>query len=103
MAIRELLQIEIWSKRTSRIIASVVLLLCGIGLLWTYWATPREKRLARAAIAEADAITSPEGLPQKEFDVRYAGQKTRQRMPGLQLSRYEIESWHCWSKVMFRT
>jgi len=76
MNVRELLQTEIWSKRTSRIIALVVLLLCGIGLLWTYWATPREKRLARVAITKVDSITDPEGISQEDFDARYAEAKS---------------------------
>jgi hypothetical protein len=76
MTIREILRKDIWSKRTSRIIASAVLLLCGIGLLWTDWATPREKRLARVAMTKVDSITDPEGISQVEFDARYAEAKS---------------------------
>jgi hypothetical protein len=75
MNVHELLQKEIWNKRTSRIIALVVLLLCCTGLLWTDWATPREKRLARVAITKVDSITDPGGISQEDFDTRYAEAK----------------------------
>src|SRR6266487_3582836 len=70
--VSELLHKEIWTKRTSRIIALVALLFCCIALLWAGWTTPREKRLARVAIEKSDRITDPGSLSQAEFDVKYA-------------------------------
>ncbi|MCU1250227.1 MAG: hypothetical protein JWQ49_3256 [Edaphobacter sp.] len=70
--VSELLHKEIWTKRTSHIIALVALSFCCIALLWAGWTTPREKRLARVAIEKADRITDPESLSQAEFDVKYA-------------------------------
>jgi hypothetical protein len=71
----ELLHKEIWTKRTSRIIALVALSFCCIALLWAGWTTPKEKRLARVAIEKADLIKDPESLSQAEFDVKFSDAK----------------------------
>jgi hypothetical protein len=68
----ELLHKEIWTKRTSRIIALVALLFCCIALLWAGWTTPRKKRLARVTIEKADLITDPKSLSQAEFDAKFS-------------------------------
>jgi hypothetical protein len=68
----EVLSKEVWTKRTSRIIAVVAVALCCIALFWIGWTTPREKRLAIVVIEKADSITDPESLSQAEFDAEYA-------------------------------
>lgn len=60
MTLRELLRIEIWSKRTSRRLmigfAVVVVLLAVLDVTETRWITPAEGRTARAALAQIDRL-----------------------------------------------
>jgi hypothetical protein len=82
MNIRELLQIEIWSKRTTRGILkgfgiSVVALLVafvglkGLGYVSLHWLTSGEREAARGALSLIDSLQLQyaEG-DQKEFDTR---------------------------------
>jgi hypothetical protein len=65
MKIRELLQTEIWSKRTSRkilVVTGIVLgiLALGIGSLYEVnerWLTPREKSLAKGSVRADRRVT----------------------------------------------
>jgi hypothetical protein len=78
MKIRELLQTEIWSKRTSRkilVVTGIVLgiLALGIGSLYEVnerWLTPREKSLAKAAFAQIDALQDVASFSDEDFDAK---------------------------------
>jgi hypothetical protein len=85
MGIREVLQIEIWSKEASRKILKrtwKVLKYVGIGLgvlvagvalfvfVETHWLTARERSTGVTALAQVDALQNFDGMSDAEFDVK---------------------------------
>jgi hypothetical protein len=60
MKLRELLQIELWSKRTTRrILVGFVVAVIAFGVVFTVevkWTTPGERDAAKRALAELDAL-----------------------------------------------
>jgi gluconate kinase len=78
MNVRELLQIEIWSKRTTRKI--LVGLVTVIGLIvvgfWVWnkvelhWLTSSERKAARAALADVDSMEDAAPLTDQEWEAR---------------------------------
>jgi hypothetical protein len=78
MKIRELLQTEIWSKRTTRwilvgIVVGYGLILLG-GLAWNqvelHWLTPGERSAARLALGQIEALQNDGSLSDPEFETR---------------------------------
>jgi hypothetical protein len=72
MTLRELLQREIWSKRTTRRIWIVSACMAVLGLVvfgWhqldTHWLTPPERAAGRAALQEIEVL---EGASDQQFD-----------------------------------
>jgi hypothetical protein len=74
MKVRELLQTELWSKRTSRKIfvgfGIVIVLLCAWYALERYWLTPGERNAARAALVQIDGLQDFVSLSDQDFDAR---------------------------------
>jgi hypothetical protein len=76
MTIREILQIEIWSKRTSRRILIglgivVVLLVVGfivLNALDERWITPQERKAGRAALAQIEVLQNFDQMSDSEYD-----------------------------------
>ena len=76
MKVRELLQKEIWSKRTSQrilrvigIVGAVVGVVCVVGNgLDTYWMTPPERSAGRSALAEIDVLQNFRGMSDTDYD-----------------------------------
>ncbi|MGD0521600.1 MAG: hypothetical protein ABSA48_10130 [Terracidiphilus sp.] len=76
MKVRELLQIEIWSKRTVRKIFVGLGIIFGIfvlGLVFLFlaeqcWITPRERAAARVALAQIDALQNLNSVSDGDFD-----------------------------------
>jgi hypothetical protein len=74
MNVRELLQIEIWSKRTTRKIC------IGIGIVFVgfvswvsveqQWLTPGERSAARAALVQIDALQNLSSISDEDFKAR---------------------------------
>jgi len=63
MTLRDVLQIEIWSKRTTRRLMSGFLVVFGLWMLWGVgwavwgsWVTPFEKRAIRNALTETAKV-----------------------------------------------
>src|SRR5258708_2164631 len=72
MEIRELLQKEIWSKRTARkILIGFGIVAVGFVVLFAidrYWITPPERNAAKAALAQIDALQNPNHMSDAEYD-----------------------------------
>jgi hypothetical protein len=76
VTIRELLQIEIWSKKTSRKLLigfGIAFVVVGIGFVeWyainRYWITPGERTAGRAALAQIDALQNFNRMSDAEYD-----------------------------------
>ena len=76
MNVLELLQIELWSKRTSRkilivsgIVAALVLVAYGAGYgIEIHWLTRGEREAARAALQQIDALHDARSLSDEEFE-----------------------------------
>ncbi len=76
MDVRQLLQAEIWSKRTTRKVLTVTGFVFGFLLLGFFvwhevgesWVTPGERSAAKAALVEIDALQNAESMNGKEFD-----------------------------------
>jgi hypothetical protein len=76
MIIRDLLQIEIWSKRTSRKILIglgivVILLVVGVVVLNALderWITPPERKAGRAALAQIEVLQNFDQMSDSEYD-----------------------------------
>ncbi|SRR5260370_28687737 len=75
MEIRELLQTEIWSKRTSRKILIGIgvlfvgfVLWCAVYVVDKRWMTPGEHTAVRAALTQIDALQNFDGMSDAEFD-----------------------------------
>jgi ABC-type Na+ efflux pump permease subunit len=84
MKIRELLQYELWSKRTTRKILvgiGIVVAVVALGLgAWSVvsrvWLTPEERRAARIALKQVDALQSTGSLSNEEY-AKLDGQATK--------------------------
>jgi apolipoprotein N-acyltransferase len=78
MKVRELLQIEIWSKRTSRKILvwfGVVFGVLVVGFVSLYeierhWLTPGERSAAKVALAQIDGLQDFASLSDEDFNAR---------------------------------
>jgi hypothetical protein len=78
MKVRELLQIEIWSKKTTRkilIVSGIVLGIAAVGLGVLYevnlrWLTTRERNAAKVALAEIDGLQDFAPLSDQDFDTK---------------------------------
>ena len=78
MKVRELLQIEIWSKITSRKILvwfGIVIGVLVVGFVTLYeierhWLTTGERSAAKAAIAQIDGLQDFASLSDEDFDAR---------------------------------
>src|ERR1700693_230571 len=78
MKIREILQIELWSKRTSRKILvglGVVVAVLALGFFALYeveshWLTKGERIAAGVALQRIDALQSTDSLSDEEFRIR---------------------------------
>jgi hypothetical protein len=70
--ISQLLNKQLWSKRTSWIIFAVLLVGCVLALAFADWVTPRERRLVRETIDKADKVASPDVLSSLEFEKQSA-------------------------------
>jgi len=75
MNIRELLKIEVWSKRTTRKVVVVAIVVIGAARLglygWQYldrnWLTPGERSAASEALARIDKLREPRSLDENQF------------------------------------
>lgn len=72
MTIREILQIEIWSKRTSRkILIGLGIVVAGF-VVWFavdgHWITPPERNAARAALAQIEVLQNSKEMSNAEYD-----------------------------------
>jgi hypothetical protein len=74
MNVRELLQKEVWSKRTSRKVligfGTVVVGFCVWYALDRHWITPSERNAARAALAQIEVLQNSKEMSDAEYDVR---------------------------------
>src|ERR1017187_1806143 len=78
MKVRELLQIEIWSKRTSwkilvwlGIVLGVLVVVLGVVLaVEALWLTSGERKVASAALAEIDAMQNLVQVGGNDFEAR---------------------------------
>jgi hypothetical protein len=85
--VRELLQIEIWSKKALRRILVgfgifIVVLVIGFGVLYEvayHWLTPGERRTGSAVLAQIDAIQNLETMSRDDFEAREIGLPERMR------------------------
>jgi hypothetical protein len=111
MKVRELLQTELWSKRTTQrmlAVSAVVLavLLFGIFALDGVnrnWLTPGERKAAKAALTQLDALQDSGALSNKDFSekAKQAGRKiddahraawtTRDRTIVAELMDYQVD------------
>ncbi len=66
--ISQMLHKQLWSKKTSWIIFTVLLVGCGIAWLFADWVTPRERRVVQETITKADEVAGPEVLSSSEFE-----------------------------------
>ncbi|HEY4357562.1 MAG TPA: hypothetical protein VGN16_17550 [Acidobacteriaceae bacterium] len=74
MTVREVLQTELWSKRTSRkiligfgIVVAVLAVALGIE---RYWLTPSERNAGRSALAAIDGLQHAEDMSHEVFHAR---------------------------------
>ncbi len=78
MTIRELLQIEIWSERTTRKLLigfGIVVAAFGVGfVLWNTlderWITPPERKAASAALVQIEVLQNFNQMSDAEYDAR---------------------------------
>ena len=81
MELRELLQVEIWSKRTSRrILVGLKFVAIGLGVVvvgialwifvWTHWLTQGERSKGKIALVQVEALQSFDEMSDAEFDAR---------------------------------
>jgi hypothetical protein len=76
MTIRELLQIEIWSKRTSRkiliglgiVVVLLVIGFVGFNVLNERWITPSERKAGREALAQIEILQNFNRMSDSEYD-----------------------------------
>jgi hypothetical protein len=77
MTLREILQIELWSKTTSRKLLVWVGRVCGtvivVGGAWIavehFWTTPGERKAGRQALAQIDALQKFESMSGNDFSI----------------------------------
>jgi hypothetical protein len=85
MKFRELLQTEIWSKRTSQKIifwAGIVFVIASVGFgAWHFvevnWLTPWERSAGRVALTQIDALQDAGPLSDQEFEIRWKQAKEK--------------------------
>ncbi len=78
MTLREVLQIELWSKETSRRILVISGVLIGVLVLGslsfyeidTHWFSARERNAATAALKQVDVLQSFGSLSDQEFEAK---------------------------------
>lgn len=78
MTLREVLQIEVWSRKTSRkifVVSGILIVVLILGLLSLYevetrWLTARERSTARNALKQVDALQSFGSLSDQEFKAK---------------------------------
>jgi hypothetical protein len=74
MKIRELLQVEIWSKRTTRKILVGFAVVVGFLVAWQvlerYWLTPGERRAGKEAVVQIDAMQNLGLISDEDFDAK---------------------------------
>ncbi len=78
MSVRQLLQTEIWSNRTTRrmlvwsgtLLGFVIAVLAILILVERYWLTSGEQRAGRAALAQIDGLENFESMSVWEFDAK---------------------------------
>jgi hypothetical protein len=79
MQVRELLQTEIWSKRTSRRILVVIGIIAFVGFSFFeidgHWISWAERKTARAALTEIDALQSFGSMSEAEYKERLSHAK----------------------------
>ena len=81
MKFRELLQIEIWSKRTTRkILVGIGIVLAGYfawAAIWEYWISPGERSAGKEALIQIETLQKldPEAGKDFELGVQQARQK----------------------------
>ena len=96
MNIRELLQTELWSKRTTRKILVWSGLVFVVGFLalngWHFveihWLTRGERDAAKAALAEIDALQDAGPLSDEEFQVRLKAAEAKVKLAEEQPETY---------------
>jgi hypothetical protein len=87
MNVREILQNVFWSKKALRRIligfgVVVGVLVVGYRILYEvewHWVSPGERRTARAALAQIDAIQNVETISRDDFEARESGLKQKLR------------------------
>jgi uncharacterized protein HemX len=98
--LREALQIEIWSKRTSRkiliiggMVIALLLLAYGFGYeIEIHWLTQGEHDTARAALQQIDALQDARSLSDEEFEIlaKQAEAKVKAAEDSARTSRDEV-------------
>ena len=99
MKVRELLQIELWSKRTSRKILVGIGIVLGIGVVGfgalfafeRYWLTKGEQNAARTALVQIDALQNAGSISDEDFEARdkQAAQRVEVARQAVQTERDE--------------
>jgi hypothetical protein len=72
MNFRQLLQYELWSKRTTRkILVGIGIVVAGLAV-WVlaefYWVSPGERRVGKEALAQIDVLQTLDRASDEEFD-----------------------------------
>ena len=74
MKLRDLLQIELWSKKTTRKILVGLAAFVGLALAWMaveqYWLTPGERRAGRQALAQIDGLQNVSRGDERQFQTK---------------------------------
>ena len=74
MTLHELLQTELWSKKTTRKILIVLAAVVCVCLAWMaveqHWLTPGERRAGRQALAQIDSLQEFGNLGNEVFEAR---------------------------------
>jgi hypothetical protein len=91
MKIRELLQVEIWGKRTTLILLIEIVALVGLGQLGWYsvekfYLSPAERNAAREALSEVDRLQASGSLTDEAF-------ATEARMAEVKIRTAEQVEW----------
>src|ERR1700728_1968783 len=79
MKLRELLQFEIWSKKTSRkilvwsgtILGFVIAFLAIWILIEKYWLTPGERRAGKVALVQIDGLQDFKSMSDQDFNSNF--------------------------------
>jgi hypothetical protein len=82
MNLRELLQIEIWSKRTTRKLLVAIGIVVSGYFVWTaveeHWISPGERKAGREALVQIDALRKID--PEKDEDFGLGVQQAKQKI-----------------------